>query len=280
VTIARWYRSRITALHVYSPAFVPIPAMPDPSARLPQSESTRLTAETSALFESARAAGIAVDIVIDAGRPAPTVVEQARALNASLIVMGTHGASGFEHLLLGSVTEKVLRTASCPVLTVPPRVHATSKLPFERLLCPVDFSPASLAALDLAFSFTDEARAALTVLNVIEWPWEEPPAPNLADMPSEQAAALAEFRRSREKEAEARLESVVPASRRGTPQGPLLRFTHGKAYAEILRAANEMSVDLIVMGVHGRSAVDLAVFGSAANHVVRQARCPVLTLRR
>ena len=53
----------------------------------------------------------------------------------------------------------------------------------------------------------------------------------------------------------------------------------GKPYREILRAAEEQETELIVIGVHGRGAVDLAPFGSTTHHVVRQAACPVLTLK-
>jgi nucleotide-binding universal stress UspA family protein len=53
----------------------------------------------------------------------------------------------------------------------------------------------------------------------------------------------------------------------------------GRPYVEILRAANERLVDLIVMGVHGRSALDRLVFGSTTEHIIRRATCPVLTVR-
>ena len=53
----------------------------------------------------------------------------------------------------------------------------------------------------------------------------------------------------------------------------------GKPYREILRIAAEQRSDLIVMGIHGRGAADLLFFGSTARHVVREASCPVLTLR-
>ena len=85
-------------------------------------------------------------------------------------MIGTHGAGGFEHLVLGSAAEKVLRKATCPVLTVPPHARATSKLPFKRILCPVDFSDSSRAALDFAFSLAQEGDAELTILHVFEWP--------------------------------------------------------------------------------------------------------------
>ena len=60
---------------------------------------------------------------------------------------------------------------------------------------------------------------------------------------------------------------------------PLTRTARGKAYREILGIATEESCDLIVMGVHGRNALDLMLFGSTTNQVVRRATCPVLTLR-
>ena len=57
-------------------------------------------------------------------------------------------------------------------------------------------------------------------------------------------------------------------------------MTHGKPWREVLRIAAERQSELIVMGVHGRGAADLLFFGSTAQHVVREATCPVLTLRR
>jgi nucleotide-binding universal stress UspA family protein len=91
-------------------------------------------------------------------------------MNADLLVMGTHGRSGFEQLLLGSVTEKVLRKASCPVLTVPRRhPDAVPETPvlFKEILCPVDFSDCSMRALNHAMSLAQEADAHLTVLHVM-----------------------------------------------------------------------------------------------------------------
>jgi nucleotide-binding universal stress UspA family protein len=239
---------------------------------------TRVHAETAASFDGANASGIGVDVIVDVGEPAAEILARAAVSQADVIVMGTHGASGFEHLLLGSVTEKVLRRAPCPVLTVPPHTHATSKLPFRRLLCAVDFSESSLRGLDLAGSLAKESDAALTVLHVVEWPWKEPPPPVLDELPPEQATALAEFRRYLEKSATERLRGLTPETVRDhCAIAP--RVVHGKSYIEILRVAAEDRADLIVMGVHGRNAADVLLFGSTTNQVVRRATCPVLTLR-
>ncbi|HEY7566116.1 MAG TPA: universal stress protein, partial [Gemmatimonadaceae bacterium] len=206
-------------------------------------------------------------------------LERAATLPADLIVMGTHGTSGFQHLMLGSVTERVLRRAVCPVLTVPPRAHATSRIPFRRLLCAIDFSESSMAAMEFAVSLAEESDARLTLLHVLEWPWEEPPSPRLEDLPPEQGAALAEYRRYREKMALMRLEALAPDSMRASHR-PVARLSNGKPYVQILDVANEEGSDLIVVGVHGRNPFDMMVFGSTTNQVVRRAACPVLTLRR
>jgi nucleotide-binding universal stress UspA family protein len=112
---------------------------------------------------------------------------------------------------------------------------------------------------------------------VLEWPWEEPPPPKLADLPAEQGAALAEYRRYREKMALIELEKI--GSGTGLGHSPTVRLRNGKPYRQILDVAQDEDADLIVIGVHGRSPMDIMFFGSTANQVVRRASCPVLTIR-
>jgi nucleotide-binding universal stress UspA family protein len=276
--VAGWYRARLTVLHAYSLMFAPVPALPPPAERVTESELERTRGLALDSVQPAIRGGVDVDIVVEPGSPAPMILSHAAALPADLIVMGTHGAAGFERLVLGSVTEKILRKASCPVLTVPPRAHATTRFPLTRILCAVDFSEWSFAAVELASSFAQQSGAALELLHVIEWPWEEPPAPDLAQIPHEQAAALGEFRRYLVAGATKRLESLGTPSLRDRPF--FTRVCHGKPYAEILRAAANDRVDLIVLGVHGRNPLDVMMFGSTANQIVRRATCSVLTLRR
>jgi nucleotide-binding universal stress UspA family protein len=273
IVIAGWYRAPVTALHVHNPAIYPMPGLGGPiyAAAGPQEEAEaidRLRRETAALFEGAVASGLEVEVVVEPGTPATAILDRAAALPSGLVVMGTHGTSGFEHLLLGSVTEKVLRRATRPVLTVPPRAQATSRLPFKRLLCPVDFSESSIAALELAFSFAQEGDAGITILHVLEWP--ETAVGELFD--------AAEWRRRREQEAAEHLERLVPATVRDWCT-PATRVGHGKPYREILQVAAEIEADLIVIGVQGRNALDLMLFGSTTNQVIRRATCPVLTRR-
>lgn len=273
VALARWYKATLSALYVYSPPFVPVPGLPHPAERVSEEEVARARAEALKGFMAAGEPDVTV--LVEIGEPATHIVECAHRLAADLVVIGTHGAGGFEHLVLGSVAEKVLRKSPVPVMTVPPRAHATSSLPFKALLCAIDFSEPSLAALELAVSLARESGAAITLLHAIEWPWLEPPAPSWNDIPSAQAAALSEYRRYLEQGARHRLDALAESGTKSTS-----RVAHGKAYEVILRTAQELHADLIVMGVHGRNAADLALFGSTTNHIVRRASCPVLTLRR
>jgi nucleotide-binding universal stress UspA family protein len=275
IAIAGWYQARVVALHVLSPIALAVPGLTSSGDSMAETAVEHLRRDTAALFGAATAAGIGVDVLVDAGQPARQILDRA----ATLPAMGTHGTSGFEHVVLGSVTEKVLRSATCPVLTVPPRAQAMCRLPFKRLLCAVDFSDSSLTAVQYACSLAQESDASLTLLHVLEWPWEEPPPPVLQELPFEQAAALAEFRRYCEKSAVARLDSLVPEY---APAGhrPVARLSNGKPYVQIVEIAAEERSDLIVMGVRGRGALDMTLFGSTTNQVVRRAKCPVLTLRQ
>lgn len=276
IVIAGWYESRITALHVCHPMILlnpPVLFADFPGSVLPtETDRQQVGEQLREWLAPADAAGLQTDAVFDEGNTSATILDRARALPADLIVMGTHGRGGFERFMLGSVTEKVLRKASCPVLTVPPPAVATSKLPFKQLLCPVDFSEPSISALGFAFSIAEESDAHLTILHVFDWPADD-------EMLVERPFDVPELRRQMEKRARHQLETLVPADVRNwcAPE-PKLRY--GKPYREILAVAETEHVDLIVMGVHGRNALDLMLFGSTTNHVVRRASCPVLTLKK
>ena len=279
LAIGRWSGAAVSALHVCDPMFVPATSVAGARGDDVDVEMARRRAATASLVECAGAHDVKVDVAVEAGDPARQILEHADRHAASLIVMGTHGLSGFERLILGSVAEKVLRKARGPVLTVPPRAHTAATLPFRQVLCAIDFSAASLEALDHAAALAQHSHGTIQLLHVVQWPWDEPPAPAPEELPPEQATALGEYRRYVEASAMARLAAL---RRERIPEGieAMPRVAHGKAYVQILEVAAETSADLIVLGIHGRNAAGLAVFGSTANQVVRGAACPVLTVRQ
>jgi len=269
--IARWYEARLTVLYV----FPNLPTM-DAPLLLNEGDRERLMSQMRE-FASGVPSTVALDFRLqEAGFVHEEIVKQIEATQADVLVLGTHGRSGFQRLFLGSVSEKVIRKVTCPTVIVPPRAPdaaVDARVQFHRILCPVDFSESSLDALTYAINFAEEADARLTLLHVIELPQalsEEPTAIDV-DMPRIREEAVARARQ--------RLNGLIP-EQASTYCNPEVTVVEGRAYREILRQAMEGRSDLIVMGVHGRGALDLLVFGSTTHHVIRASTCPVLIIRR
>jgi len=285
VALARQYESTITALHVFPtvPVMAYAPGMPgfDPIVLTPTLRD-QLLVDLKGFIDTESTPRVPMEPVIREGDPVSEILSQATDMNADLLVMGTHGRSGFERLLLGSVTEKILRKAGCPVLTVPRRhpdaVPGTPVL-FKQILCPVDFSDCSLEALKYALSLAQEGDAHVTVLHVIGDELEVTPDAYGAIIMND-LESLADFRKRHEDDARQRLKEAVPESVAEYCSVETVVSRGAKPSREILRLAAEQRTDLIVVGVQGRGAVDLVFFGSTTNHVVREATCPVLTVRR
>ncbi|NOT28097.1 MAG: universal stress protein [Acidobacteria bacterium] len=198
----------------------------------------------------------------------------AQAEEADLVVIGSHGRSGFNRLLLGSATEKVVRKATRPIMVVPPHLPPAGSGLLRgtppHIVCAIDFSAASLGALTYAISLAEQSAAQLTLFHSIEVPpelLESIPLPaefNIEQAHAEARAGLLQ-----------RLRELVPSSTRERCEVKT-HVDEGMAYRQLLRLAVEQPIDLIVMGVQGRGAVDLLLFGSNTARVIRAATCPVL----
>ena len=284
LALAWRYESTITVLHVFptAPLTAYAPGMPgfEPNV-LTRADRGQLLEQMKCFIETESAPGVPFDTVIREGDVTGEILKQATDMQAQLLVMGTHGRSGFERFLLGSVTEKVLRKAGCPVLTVPRRhpdaVPATPML-FKQILCPVDFSDCSMQALNYAVSLAQQAGTHLTVLHVIPDELEVTPDAYGAILMND-LERLADFRRRQQDHARQRLTEAVPETVRMHGRVETV-VSSGKPSREILRIAAEQQVDVIVIGVQGRGTANLMFFGSTTNQVVREAVCPVLTVRR
>ena len=280
VGIARLHRASVTALHVV-PLFPPESLLPYPGAAgvvtyVPAAIDRAQLAGVLARFLESEAAGVPVTCEIgEAPDVAWEIVARADCLTADLIGMGTHGRSGFQRLLFGSVAEKVLRTARMPVLTVPaavPEVVPIGAAPFRRILCATDFSPCAAAALDYAASLGEHPDTRVTVLHVAEIT----PPPYYAE--GQHPTELAGLQRMLQESGREELHRSIPAAMQQACRIEEIVAT-GKPYREILRLAGELQSDLIVLGIHGRNPVDRLFFGSTTTPVVRRATCPVLTVR-
>jgi universal stress protein A len=149
---------------------------------------------------------------------------------------------------------------------------AAGPVHFDRILCPVDFSDASVTALTHALSIAQESDATLTVMHTIAVPPEiseylPPTGFNVEEIRSAATAANLE-----------RLGDLIPDSARTFCTIETI-VREGAAHLQVLKVAAERQSDLIVMGVHGRGALDLLIFGSNTARVTRGATCPVLVVR-
>ena len=278
LSVARCYRSSVTALHVISrmPVVVPNPyyfqTETPPPMMLPPMDRAAVAAQLHRLAEEERVPGVEVESrVAEAPEVYREILLQAEQLKSDLVVMGTHGRSGFERLFLGSTAEKVLRKAGCPVMTVPPKAPdsmARGPVPFTQILCAVDFSDSSKIALDYAMSLARESHAALALVHVIET------RPLYYDFMPPTAIDLTAWI----EEARTGLRQMVPDGVRSSCAVTEV-VREGTPYREIVALATELDSDLIVLGVRGRGTADLFFFGSTTHHVIREAGCAVLTLR-
>ena len=274
VALARWYDSKLTVLHVV-PSFEPVQVRGELGVPIQVVNPLPREEVVAEMRRHLDVAGVPPEAVLTAraGDASTTIIDEAVTSSADLVVMGTHGRRGFKRLLLGSVTETVLREAPCPVLTVPPHVpsDSTRVVVFKRILCPVDFSPSSLQALGFALDLARQSNGAVTLLNVVEWLAEEDPMVSAH-------FNVPEVRGHMREDAEQRLQALVAAeSRTWSEIENVIAF--GRAHREVLRVAETKRADLIVMGAQGRGGVGLALFGSTTQQVLRGASCPVLTVR-
>lgn len=275
--VARCYGSTVIALHVVAPAAVVVPvpsyfgAEVTQAMTLPPRDRAKVAAELQAFVASEQAGAMqAATLIAEAPEPYREILVQADRLAVDLIVLGTHGRSGFERLFLGSTTEKVLRKARRPVMTVPPPapdVMPRGPAPFTRIVCAVDFSPCSRAAVDYAVSLAQQSTAALTLVHVLET------RPLYVDFSPSTALDLTAWTR----QAQGQLQEMVSPADRSTCT-VVETAREGTPHKEIVAVANAVDADLIVIGVRGRGATDMFLFGSTTHHIIREARCAVLAV--
>lgn len=202
------------------------------------------------------------------GAPFLEIITHAKLNDIDLIVQNTHGRTGLAHFFIGSVAEKVVRKATCPVLTV--RGSDGGNAP-RRILAATDFGLHSKAALQYAMEFADGFGAELHVLHVVSDPATTHPEIGLSMLP------LSQFREEIEEGGRKQLDEVnVSKTHPNVSVHKVLRV--GPALTGIVDYAKEADIDLIVLGTHGRNALSQVLIGSVAEKVVRHAPCSVLSV--
>jgi nucleotide-binding universal stress UspA family protein len=211
--------------------------------------------------------GVATETAVLQGTPSATIVDYADDRAVDLVAMPTHGRQGVERLLLGSVTERVVRRATVPVLTIRPDEERLS-YPYRNVLVPTDGSDCADAALDAGIEVATATDADLHVLSVV-------------DVTSLGVDVRAEFQVDvlEESANEIVTEAAETASAGGVEAvSGVVEFGSSIGRA-IVEYAEEHDVDLVVVGTHGRTGLDRYLLGSVAEKLIRTAPVPVLTVR-
>lgn len=204
--------------------------------------------------------------------PAAGILEFVTDHQTDMIVMATHGRSALAQFFMGSVAEKMVRHAPCPVLTVADHRAGYRDQPrYQKILAAFDFSEASKDAVRRGQQFSQVYQAQLEVFYVVEQIvlppfdkfWEASVRKELPEVLFSARKAVAEAL------GEESLENLNLNVQPGDADG--------KAEGEIVRRAREEEFDLIIMGTRGLTGLDHALLGSTTERVVRTAPCPVLT---
>lgn len=218
--------------------------------------------------ERARKRGVETVSTVLQGEPYRTIVQYADEYDIDLIVMPTHGRSGLQRLLLGSTTERVVRRAEVPVLTIRPDAADAVRYPYRGVAVPTDGSEGASEALSVGADVATDAEAALYVLSVITYQ-------SLGiDVRSDIQSAMLE------ESAEEIVEEATAAAERAGVETVDGAVEYGSSVHEaILEFLEQRDIDLVVVGTHGRTGFDRFLLGSVAEALLRTSPVPVLTVR-
>lgn len=300
VEVAKVFDAEIVFLHVVpenslsGKLFFPQSQSDKQEEGLTHSEKTKALEKLETFLAALPLKGVRYSKRVEKGVPFVKILQAVETLKPEVVIQGTHGTTGLEGRVVGGTAERIIRKTNCPVISVKPRGFGSflSKIvegiglfevdkggptrpresytfPPKRILHPTDFSEASHRAVKPAVDLAHLADAELIVLHVTD---QRPDGPNPEkdrDRFREEPVSAREQMENLLKEMNAYYEDL-----RITP-----RILKSGSTSVILSFAVQEEIDLMVMGTHGRKGWNLILTGSTADRSIRNAPCPVLTVR-
>jgi len=218
-------------------------------------------------------AGVEMTLTVQYGKPADVILQHATSSSGSpqLLVLGAPTRRGFDRFRSPSVAQAVVHQIDRPTLVVPHSASVTSSVnvPFRRVLCAIDFSPASMSALDEAFRIVRLGGATLRLLHVVDI--VQPAVPKLAlEFP------VIDYTEELRANAWHQLRRLLPLSQ--SLHGRVhLQVAVGLVQDQIVRNASEFDADLVVLGVNRRGRL-ARLLHSTTGHALRRLQRPVLAV--
>jgi nucleotide-binding universal stress UspA family protein len=270
VDLARAHDGEVKMLHALrlpslATPYVPVP--PEIDIELERKAVDRLAAIEGEL----RNAGSNISTEVRHDDPASALRDAATEWNADLLVIGTRGQSRLEHLLLGSVAERVISMSPVPVLSVHPEDYDRHR-PLRKILVPTDFSDEARRSAEVALDLIGaRVKGELILVHAYHIPVEYSAYGSLPTNWN----FIEDASKASKNELDIWAGELSSSGWKVTTE-----VDEGPAASVIERVARDREVDLIAMGTHGRGALRELVLGSVAKRVIHSAPCPVLTVRR
>jgi nucleotide-binding universal stress UspA family protein len=211
-------------------------------------------------------AGLSVTPAVREGVVHDEVLDYADETDIDLIVMGTHGRTGVRRFLLGSVTEKVVRLADVPVLSVKADAEPGT-VSFDDILLPTDGSSGAAAAIEPTGALASETDATVHLVSVVDTRSLGIDVGSTVIVDELESVATDAVENAADRLSGMGVEAVETA------------VSHGIPYHAILDAIEDSDADLVVIGTHGRTGIDRYLLGSVAEKLVRTSPVPVMTVR-
>lgn len=229
-------------------------------------------ARATSLRDEAAERGLDATAVVREGIPAKEIVDYAEDHAIDTIVIGTSGRGGVTRAIVGSVADKVVRTASVPVVTITPDAAEADVWAsgIDSILLPTDGSESASDAVQRALVLAAQLDATVHLLSVIE--------DNLADTLSAVTGDDVESSRQLHERATDYLKTLATDVRERTLE-ITTATVEGDPAREIVDYADQNGVDMIAMGTHGRGGFERLVVGSVTDGVIRESSVPVFTVR-
>jgi nucleotide-binding universal stress UspA family protein len=212
---------------------------------------------------------ISVDDLVVIGPAVDEIVRVARERQADLVVTGTLGSGYLRNRLVGSTAERIVRTSSQPVLMV----RRAPREPYRRVLVPVDFSAWSGPSVEIAAAVAPDARFVL--MHAVEAPFE-----GRLGLAGIEARAVDAYRAAARSDAMRRMRELAARAGFEDDRWTALTAHGGDAWIPIIQQEQEQDFDLIVVGKHGRTAMEEVLLGSTTNRVIGESSSDVLVSTR
>jgi nucleotide-binding universal stress UspA family protein len=273
--LAQQFDGVLWLLHVAEPAPTFSGYEGIPVASIETEQLTRAEAQMAEFAAKYLPQSISVTSLVRYGSAVKEISALASAREIDLLVISTHGRTGVSHAIYGSLAERILHHAPCPILVVRNEEHdflqdgadpeSAKIIRLRRILAPVDFSVCSRKALHYAEAFANQFGAEIHCAHILE-----PEKPMIV-------FETESFRKTQEIDASRKFAEAVNAIDASVQVESAIKSGHPDR--EIVELATERDIDLIILGEHSRSGLKRFLVGSTIDEVLKRAHCPVLIVR-